>query len=287
MDYLVTGISQGKFRIVSINAKATLEEARKRHNLSRTATALVGRTLMGAGLLASSFKSPTERIMIQFKGDGPIGSVLAIADRTIGVKGYCENPQVELDLNELGKLDVGGAIGDGMLYVIREKDGQEPYRGTVPIQTGEIGDDLAYYLQTSEQIPSAVGVGVLVDPDGSVRAAAGLLVQALPGVDEEDLVAMEESLLEIGSLSHRFDQGETPESLLDNLFPNWQQLDKRPVNFSCDCSKERFQRGLISLGKEELTDLISKKEEVETICRFCNEKYVFSIEEMEELLKKA
>jgi molecular chaperone Hsp33 len=287
MDYLVIGMAEKKFRLVAINAKETVEEARTRHNLSHTATATVGRALMGAGLLASSFKTKKERILLQFRGDGPLSPVLAIGDKNVNLKGYCDNPQYELDLNEYGKLDVGGSIGEGMLYVIRERNDQEPYSGTVPIQTGEIGDDLAYYLKTSEQIPSAVGLGVLVDGSGFVRSAAGLLVQVMPGVSEADIIEMEKALLELGSISHRFDQGETPESLLDNLFPNWHKLEKRPVRFSCDCSKERFSRGLISLGQKELESLIEKDEEVETVCRFCNEKYVFTIEEMKELLSKA
>ncbi len=283
----MTGIAQNKFRLVAISGKDTVEEARTKHNLSHTATAAVGRTLLGAGLLASSFKSNSERILLQFRGDGPLSPIIAIADRFINVKGYCDNPQFELDLNKNGKLDVGKAVGLGMLYVIRECEEHEPYRGTVPIQTGEIGDDLAYYLKTSEQIPSAVGVGVLVDGSGFVRSAAGLLVQVMPGATEHDIVTMEERLLELGSLSHRFDRGETPVSLLDRLFNNWTKLEERTVCFSCDCSRERFQRGLISLGSKELSDLIKKGEALETICRFCNKQYLFSVDEMKGLLKKA
>lgn len=285
MDYLVTGMAQNKFRLVAISGKDTVEEARRRHNLSHTATATLGRTLLGAGLLASSFKSKYERILLQFRGDGPLSPLIAIADRFINIKGYCENPKTELDLNASGKLDVGKAVGLGMLYVIREREEYEPYRGTVPIQTGEIGDDLAYYLKTSEQIPSAVGVGVLVDGSGFVRSAAGILVQVMPGATENDIVDMEERILELGSLSHRFDRGETPVSLLDQLFTNWTKLEERPVHFSCDCSRERFQRGLISLGPTELSDLITKGEAIETICRFCNKQYLFSVDEMKGFLK--
>ncbi|MDD2430988.1 MAG: Hsp33 family molecular chaperone HslO [Firmicutes bacterium] len=287
MDHLVTGIADAKFRIVAITGKDTVEVARQRHNLSHTATAAVGRVLLGAGLLASSFKSKQERILLQFRGDGPISPILAVADRNVSVKGYCEYPHVELDLSSQGKLDVGKAVGKGMLYVVRERDNYEPYTGSVPIQTGEIGDDLAYYLQISEQVPSAVGLGVLVDGSGFVRSAAGILVQVFPGVSEEDIVKLEEKLMNLGSISHRFDTGETPESLLNDLFPHWNKLEERPLTFDCDCSKDRFSRGLISLGKDELTDLIKKHEPVETVCRFCNEKYLFSIKEIEELLKKA
>lgn len=287
MDHLVIGLAYGKFRIAAITGKDTVEEARKRHNLSHTVTAALGRSLLGAGLLASSFKSDKERILLQFRGDGPVSPIVAMADRNVNVRGYCENPQVELELNSQGKLDVGGAIGSGMLYVIRERDNYEPYTGTVPIQTGEVGDDLAYYLQISEQVPSAVGLGVLVDPTGEVRSAAGLLVQVLPGVPEEDIIQLEEKLMNLGSLSHRFDQGETPESLLDDLFEGWNKLEERPLKFACDCSKERFQRGLFSLGREELSDLLETQQSVETVCRFCGEKYEFSREEIEELMKKA
>lgn len=287
MDYLVVGMAYGKFRLVAISAKDAVNEARQKHNLSHTASAALGRALMGASLLASSLKSETERILLQFRGDGPLSPILALADNGVHVRGYCENPEAELPLNKLGKLDVGGAVGAGMLYIIREKDGSEPYRGTVPIQTGEIGDDIAYYLHSSEQIPSAVGLGVLVDGNGSVRSAGGLLVQVMPGATDEDISVVEESLTKLGSISHRFDQGETPESLLDTLFPQWIELEKRPVSFKCDCSKDRFARGLVSLGRDELTDLIEKGETVETVCRFCNQKYLFSLAEMEKLLKQA
>lgn len=180
MDHLVIGLAYGKFRIAAITGKDTVEEARKRHNLSHTATAALGRSLLGAGLLASSFKSDKERILLQFRGDGPVSPIVAMADRNVNVRGYCENPQVELELNSQGKLDVGGAIGSGMLYVIRERDNYEPYTGTVPIQTGEVGDDLAYYLQISEQVPSAVGLGVLVDPTGKCALQQAFWFRSFP-----------------------------------------------------------------------------------------------------------
>ena len=265
-----------------------MEEARQRHGLWPTATAALGRAMTGAALLAATLKGE-EELTLQLVGDGPLGRVVVVASATGAVRGYVEHPEVHLPLKADGHLDVGGAVGQGELLVIRDLGLKEPYVGRVPLVSGEIGEDLAYYLAHSEQIPSAVALGVLVDVDGRARAAGGLMIQLMPGHREETVAAVEQAVQRLPALSRSIDGGRGPRQLAEEhlgaLGIRW--LAERPLRFACTCSRERFERGLVALGPEELRALLEEQGEAETVCRFCAAQYLFDREDLERLLREA
>ena len=231
-----------------------------------------------------------EKLTIKIEGGGPIGVILVDSNAKGEVRGYVTNPQTHVDLNEQGKLDVRGVVGtNGMLTVVKDIGLRDYFTGQTPIVSGEIGDDFTYYLVTSEQVPSSVGVGVLVNPDNSIKAAGGFILQLMPGTDEETIIAIEERLKNLTPISKMIEAGMTPEDILEELLGqgNVKILEKMPVSFVCQCSKERIENALISLGKEEIRSIIDTEGQAEANCHFCNKNYHFSKEELEQLEKDA
>ncbi|MDR0964280.1 MAG: Hsp33 family molecular chaperone HslO [Clostridium sp.] len=261
--------------------KHTTETARLAHGLSSVTTAALGRLQTAAAMMAIFLKGAKDLLTVQILGDGPIGGMTVTADTAGHVKGYANNPWVELPLNHKGKLDVSGAIGAGHLRVIKDLGLKEPYIGQVPLKTGEIAEDFTEYFATSEQIPSAVGLGVLVNPDQTVRQAGGFLIQLMPYCAEETIQKLERSLEHLDSVTQLLEQENDPEAILRHILHGMdvQIAGKSPVSFTCDCSKERVQRALISIGKEECEQIIQDGEDLEISCRFCGAKYHFGMEE--------
>jgi molecular chaperone Hsp33 len=278
----------GKVRAFAIRSTELVEEARRRHDTWPTASAALGRTITAAAMMGAMLKG-NEKLTTQIKGNGPLGQVVADANANGEVRGYVDNPHVHLPPNALGKLDVAGAVGtEGFLYVIKDVGMKEPYRGSVPIVSGELGDDFTYYFYKSEQTPSAVGLGVLVNPDNSIQAAGGFIVQLLPGMSDEEITELEKKLASLPSVTDMVKEGETPEQILNRLLSDVKVLEKTDVRFQCTCSKDRLESVLISLGIEEIAGIRIEQGEAEVICHFCNEKYLFSEQElvnMEEGLK--
>lgn len=228
-----------------------------------------------------------EDVTLQIKGDGPLGTLMVTADSRGHVRGYVENPSVHLPLNEKGKLNVGSAIGKGMLYVIKDLKMKEPYRGSTPLISGEIGDDLTYYLTRSEQIPSAVALGVLVDKGARVRASGGFMLQLLPDHGDNVVSILETRLNKLKDISRKIDNGMTPEDMVDLLLNglDWDIKSRVDLKFQCNCSREKMEQVIVSLGKDEVDAIIKEQGKIEAQCRFCNENYIFSPEEVSQLFK--
>lgn len=284
-DYLVHGLAaDGAVRVLGARTTALVEEARARHDLWPVPAAALGRALTGAALLAASLKG-RERLQLHVVGDGPLGHVTVAADAQGTVRGYVGQPHVDLPLNAAGKLDVAGAVGSGLLHVIKDLDLREPYRSTLPLVSGEIAEDLTHYLATSEQTPAVVGLGVLVDRDGRVRAGGGFMLQLLPGAEPELIDRLEERLRGLPGVSRLVDEGQTPEDIVERLVGGegpvrW--LERRPLRFACSCSRERFERALIALGEAEVREL-QEQGEAELVCHFCGNRYVFGSEDLERI----
>ena len=279
----------GRIGITCIKTTAMVEEARKVHDLSPVATAALGRVLTITALMANEMKGKEDKITVQIKGNGPIGTILAVANNMPEVKGYVQNPYVDLPLNEFGKLDVGGAVGqDGYIHVIKDIGLKEPYIGISNLTSGEIADDFTNYFVNSEQRQAAVSLGVLVDKNG-VREAGGYLITPMPDATEEDISNVEKGIFEAGAISKMLDE---KLSLIDIAKKvtgdkNIKVIEdcKVPV-YKCDCSKEKMKTALISLGKKEIDDIIKEDGKAELVCHFCNKKYDFNKEELEEIKRK-
>lgn len=287
MDKLVKALAaDGTLLAVGLVDTKTVEDARRIHDTYPTASAALGRALSGAVLLASVLKQ-NQKVTLQIAGDGPLQEIVAEADSECRVRGYIRRPHVHLDPKN-GKLDVGGAVGSGFLNVIKDVGLREPYRGTVNLQSGEIAEDIAYYLNASEQVPSAVSLGVYVDKDNSVKAAGGFMIQALPDVKDETLECLEERLRGIRQVSAMVLGGAGPVDMLEEaLGLPLKIIDTREVNYFCPCTRERVLGAVVTLGRKELEKAIKKGEDVEAVCRFCNKKYLVSPKELTELLKGA
>lgn len=289
-DYLVKALGyNGQVRAYAVSTTDTVSEAQRRHYTWPTASAALGRA-MTAGVMMGAMMKGEQKLTIKIEGGGPIGSILVDANANGEVRGYVSNPQTHFDLNEQGKLDVRRAVGtDGMLTVVKDIGLKDHFTGQTPIISGELGDDFTYYLVTSEQVPSSVGVGVLVNPDNTIQAAGGFILQLLPGTEEETITAIEERLKTIAPISKLIQSGLTPEDILEELLGkgNVKILEKMPVSFVCQCSRERIENALISLGKDEIRDIIEEEGKAEANCHFCNENYQFSKEELEQLEKDA
>lgn len=258
------------------------------HTTSAVVTAALGRLMTACSMMGTMMKSTKDSVTIRLVGNGPMGSAIAVADGIGNVRGYVQNPVVELPLNPQGKLDVAGAVGkEGMLYVIKDMGMKEPYVGQTPIVSGEIAEDITYYYATSEQTPTACGLGVLVNPDLTVQSAGGYLVQLMPGVEEEAISRLEENLKNLPPISAMLADGKTPEEIafkvLEGFNPNL--LDEYDVEYRCDCSRERVERALISLGSKELEEMATSDEPCEVGCQFCSNKYHFSKEDLLTLAK--
>lgn len=287
-DYLIRAfLGNNQARVFALRTTEVVKEAQMRHFTSPTASAALGRTLT-VGLVLGAMLKGEETVTVQIKGDGPLKGIVVSSNSKGEVKGYVGNPSVDLPLNTEGKLAVGEAVGSGNLHVIHDLGLKGPYQGSVPLQTGEIGDDFAYYFGYSEQTPSAVVLGVRVDTDGTPLGAGGIIVQLLPGTSSDDdfVDELESYIRKIPSVSSLFAEEKMLEKILEEVFTglNLRIIDSMPVKFRCDCSKERFERGLIALGTEELRELIGLKETIETVCHFCGETYCFSNNELKAIL---
>ncbi len=289
-DYLVRATAAGaQIRAFACTTKGVVEAARQAHDISPVVTAALGRLLSAGAMMGSMQKGEEDLLTLQIKGDGPMQGLLVTADSKGGVKGYANVPDVILPANALGKLDVAGAVGHGTLSVIRDMGLKEPYVGQTLLQTGEIAEDLTYYFASSEQVPSSVGLGVLMERDNTVRQAGGFIVQLMPFAEDAAIDRLERILSGITSVTAMLDAGDTPEQMLGRILEglDCQVTDTCPVAFSCNCSKERIEKVLISLGKKEIQDMIHEGREVEVNCHFCNTHYRFSVEELKGIYRKS
>lgn len=283
-DEIVRGLfCEGRARIITCTTTALVNELQRRHQAWPVATAALGRTASIGAMMGAMMKGK-ERLTLQIQGDGPLGGILVDADAEGHVRGYVKNPHVHLPSNALGKLDVGGGVGAGMLYVIRDYGLKDLYRGSVELQTGEIADDFTYYFSVSEQTPSAVGAGVLVETDNRVVAAGGFILQLLPGHSEVDIATVERQLAKLTSVTDFLKTGATAAELLWFIAPDACALEASAVEFRCSCSRERLGSVLAGLGAAELHSMIEEQGQAELVCRFCNEVYLFSRADLEQLL---
>lgn len=288
MDRIIRATAaSAQIRAFACITRDTVEEARSRHNLSPVAAAALGR-LLSAGAMMGAMLQGDDVLTLQLIGNGPIGKVTVTAESNGKVKGYVDNPQVMLPPNSLGKLDVGGAVGRGFLQVIKDMGLKEPYTGQVELQTGEIAEDLTYYFVTSEQVPSSVGLGVLLNKeDCTVKHAGGFIIQLMPFASDEVLTKLEENLMKLNSVTGMLDSGMTPEQILEQILEGFdiEFNDEMPVVFSCNCSKERVEKALLGVGKDEINAMIAENQPITVNCHFCNTDYVFNNDELKQLIK--
>ena len=287
-DEIIRAITaDGYVKASVITGRALVERARNIHTLLPVATAALGRTLMAASMIGDALKIDGSSVTLQVKGGGPLGTVLAVSDDSGNVRGYVQNPHVELMEKAPGKLDVGRAVGEaGSLTVIKDLGMKEPYVGTIGLLSGEIADDVAAYFVESEQIPTACALGVLVGTDQSVTAAGGYLIQLLPGAGEDVISKIEAGVARVGSVSRALEGGLDGEGLLRAVLSDFELeiLETHPVEYRCYCSRERVSRALVSMGRQELSDLIREQGQAELTCQFCDQVYRYTREELEELL---
>ncbi len=286
-DYIIRAVTaDGAVRASAAVTTNMVNEAHKIHNTTPTATAALGRLLTACSIMSDMMKGEKDSLTLQIDGGGPIGKLIAVGDSKANVKGYVQNPSVELPLkNE--KLDVGGAVGaDGTLGIIRDYGLKEPYMGHVKLCTGEIGDDIALYYARSEQIPSVVALGVLVDRDYSVKAAGGMILQVMPEATDEQITQLEAMVKEMPAITTMLEDGATPEDILAFALRDFSSytFETAETAYACDCSRERIERAVRSLGKTEIQDIIEKQVQAELTCHFCQKKYVVSKEELEAML---
>ena len=287
-DYLARAmLGDNQARVFALRTTEVVKTAHGHHQTTPVATAALGRTLT-MGLVLGAMLKGDETISLQIKGDGPLGGIVVSANSKGSVKGYVGNPHVDLPFSAAGKLDVGTAVGKGNLHVIRDLGLKEAYQGTVPLQTGEIGEDFAYYFMNSEQTPSAVGLGVLVGVDGVPISSGGLIVQLLPDAvaDEEFIGSLERALSQMPAVSSLFAEDMSVEDVVESVFQGIpvRFIGKEDVRFLCDCSWERFEQALMTLGTEELQELVAAGETIETICHFCNKRYDFTLDQLNMIL---
>ena len=288
-DYIVRAMAANQqIRAFAIYSKDMVEKARASHNTSPVATAALGRLLSAGAMMGVMMKGDKDVLTLQMKGTGPLRGNVVTADSKGNVKGYVDNPDVMLPPNAAGKLDVGGAIGVGVLNVIKDMGLKEPYNGTCELKTGEIGDDLTYYFATSEQVPSAVGLGVLMNKDNTVRQAGGFIIQLMPFIEDKVVDALEQKLANVKSVTAMLDAGFTPEMILEELLGEFglEITEKMPTQFYCDCDKKRVEKALIGVGRETLNEMVQEGKTIEVGCHFCNTKYEFTVEELKELIRK-
>ena len=286
-DYIVRGIAaNGTVRAFAARTTETVAEARERHFTYPVVTAALGRLLTAGAMMGSMMKGDKDLITLTVKGDGPIGNMTVTADSHGNVKGFPGNPSVDIPLKYAGKLDVGAAVGNGTLNIVMDLGLTDPYNGTVELQTGEIGDDLAYYFTVSEQTPSAVGLGVMVDTDSSVKHAGGFIIQIMPDVEEETIAALEKKISETSPVTTLMEEGMTPEMILEHILGDLdlEITEKEDVRFHCNCSKERVSEALATISKADLQEMIDEGEDIEVKCFFCNTAYNFTVDELKEYL---
>lgn len=287
-DYIVRATAaENQIRAFAITSKELVEQSRIYHNTSPIITAALGRLLTGGAMMGAMMKGEKDVLTLQIKCSGPAKGLTVTADSKGNVKGYPQVPDVMLPPNAKGKLDVGGAIDLGVLSVIKDMGLKEPYVGQVQLQTGEIGDDLTYYFATSEQVPSAVGLGVLMNKDNTVKQAGGFIIQLMPFTDDEIIDRLEKKVAEVTSVTDLLEQGATPESLLEQILGEFglEINETMPVQYHCDCSKGRVTRAIASIGRKDIQEMIDDNEPIEVNCQFCDKHYVFTTEDLKEIIK--
>ena len=288
-DYIVRAMAANQqIRAFAAVTRDVVETARMAHNTSPVATAALGRLLTGGAMMGVMMKGEKDILTLQIKAGGPLNGITVTADSQGRVKGYVGNPNVCIPANSKGKLDVAGAVGVGFMNVIKDMGMKEPYMGQVALQTSEIAEDLTYYFATSEQVPSAVGLGVLMNKDNTVRQAGGFIVQVMPFAEDATIDKLEKNVQNITSVTSLLEEGHTPESLLEKVLDGFdiEISDRVPAEFYCNCSKKRVEKALISIGRKDLNELIQEGKDVELNCHFCNKNYVFSVEELKEILRR-
>lgn len=274
-------------RAFAATTKNLVEAARVHHNTSPVATAALGRTLTAGAIMGSMMKNDTDMLTLQIRGDGPIEGITVTADSHANVKGYVGNPDVMLPPKN-GKLDVGGAVGIGLLQVIKDMGLKEPYVGQTILVSSEIAEDLTYYFASSEQVPSSVGLGVLMNKDNTVRCAGGFIIQLMPFATEETISQLEENLKDVTSVTDFLDKGYTPEQMLEKLIGHLdlEITDTIPTQFYCNCSKERVEQAVASIGKKDIQEMIDEGKDIEVKCHFCNTAYNYTVEDLKNILKR-
>ena len=288
-DYIIRATAANdQIRAFAAVTTEMVETAREHHNTSPVATAALGRLLTAGAMMGSMMKGEKDVLTLQIKAGGPLQGITVTADSQENVKGYVGNPDVCIPANSKGKLDVAGAVGPGFLTVIKDMGLKEPYSGQVMLQTCEIAEDLTYYFATSEQVPSAVGLGVLMNKNNTVRQAGGFIVQLMPFAEEEVISRLEQNVQKINSVTNLLEEGHTPESLLEKVLEGFdvQINEKMDTRFHCNCSKERVAKALISIGRKELNEMIQEGKPIEMNCHFCNTNYNFTVEELKEILRR-
>lgn len=288
-DYIVRATAAGsQIRAFAATTRDLVEHARAAHNTSPVATAALGRLLTAGSMMGVMMKGEKDLLTLQVKAGGPLEGITVTADSKGNVKGYVGNPNVILHANDKGKLDVAGAVGVGFMNVIKDMGLKEPYVGQTVLQTSEIAEDLTYYFATSEQVPSSVGLGVLMEKDNTVKQAGGFIIQLMPFTEEKVISQLEENLKNVTSVTTMLEEGHTPESLLETLLKGFDiEINETiPTQFYCNCDKDRVEKALISVGRKELQEMIDEGKEIELNCHFCNRNYIFSVEEMKSILKR-
>lgn len=289
-DYIVRATAaNAQIRAFAVTSRELVEYARSAHDLSPVVTAALGRLMTGGVMMGSMLKGEKDILTLQINGSGPVHGLTVTADSKGNVKGYADNPQAMMPPNSVGKLDVGGVIGLGVLTVIKDMGLKEPYSSTTELKTGEIADDLTYYFAASEQVPSSVGLGVLMEKNNTVKQAGGFIIQLMPFTQEEVIEKLEQKLAAIPPVTTMLEEGNTPEQILEIILGDMglEITDTMPIQFRCNCSKERVEKVLISLGKKELQSLIEEGKDVELNCHFCNTNYSFTVEELKKIKESA
>ena len=287
-DRIVRGTAANhQIRVFAMSSRQLVENARKAHETTAVVTAALGRVLTAAAMMGVMMKNDNDLLTIQIRSEGPIKGITATADAFGRVKGYTHVTEVEVPFNEHGKLDVGTAVGPGVMHVIKDLGLKEPYVGQIDLQTGEIAEDLTYYFATSEQTPSAVGLGVLIDRDQSVKQAGGFIIQLMPDVEEETIAKLEQKIATMRSVTELLEEGMSPEEILIELVGDFglEISETIPAEFYCNCSKDRVSKAIASISREELNQIIEENEPIEVKCQFCNGAYNFSVEDLKEIMK--
>ena len=289
MSYILRGTSKNHgIRIFAADTTCMVEEARRLHNTSPVASAALGRALTASSIMGIMMKGDNDKLTLSINGKGPLGTIVCVADSKGTVKGYVSNPLVDIPTRADGKLDVGSAVGiNGLVTIIKDMGMKEPYTGQYPLVNGEIAEDLTAYYAYSEQQPSAIALGVLVDVDYSIKAAGGFIVQLMPEAEEKDIDILEKNISQITSVSHLIDEGKIPEDLINLVLKDLEPMvyEKIPVSYKCDCSRERIEKALISIGKKDLDEIIKEDKLAEISCHFCNTVYHFNEAELIDLRK--
>ncbi len=288
-DYIVRATAaDGQVRAFAAVTRQTVEEARRRHGTSPVATAALGRLLTAGAMMGSMMKNDSDMLTLKIRGDGPLGGITVTADSRPNVKGYVDVPDVMLPPKN-GKLDVGGAVGIGMIQVIKDMGLKEPYCGQTILVTSEIAEDLTYYFANSEQVPSSVGLGVLMERDNTVKTAGGFILQMMPFAQDATISRIEENLKNVTSVTALLDQGYTPEDLLEELLGNvgLEITDKVPARFFCSCSKERVEHAVAGIGRKDIQDMIDDGKDIEVKCHFCNSAYQYTVEDLKRIVKRS